>query len=214
MTLEPPRDNTVRAPRARWWMWAIAVLIIAGLFVWSALPNQDRKAVAGEDGVTWGDTPEPRPAPSPGEGDAGAVGTTGTLAPSERGRGVIVTEIETITGTHDPRQLVGRRVDLHVDVQERANDVAFWVGSRDNRVLVVLAGDRTARASHEQPRASHGILPVQTGQNATISGVVRPIPQPEERFSWRLTERQEDELQEKGIYIRAEEVSSNGHGAR
>ena len=109
--------------------------------------------------------------------------------------------------------LVGRRVDLHVDVQEMANDRAFWVGPADNRVLVVLARDNRSgwHRQHGLP-ASHGIAPVHGGQRATISGVVRPMPSSQEMYSWDLTKNEYKELADRKVYIRADAVQSEGHG--
>ena len=94
-------------------MFVAAVLALAVAGLWLVPPIDDARAM-----------------PS-------AVGTSGTHAgAAENHGGDVITEIETITATTNATELVGRRVDLHVDVQERANDRAFWVGSRDNRVLV------------------------------------------------------------------------------
>jgi hypothetical protein len=146
---------------------------------------------------------------SPAARNDRAVGTAGGSHGGNRAPGAAtVREIETITGANDAMALVGHRVDLHVDVQSRANDVAFWVGTPDNRVLVVLGRDHRdgARRQAGEP-AGHRILPVQNGQRAAISGVVQPIPRAEHRYSWDLTEKDWQELQERKIYIRAETVT-------
>lgn len=144
----------------------------------------------------------------------GAAGTAGTHDGSAEDEDAsVIREIETITGANDGHTLVGRRVDLHVEVQQRANDRAFWVGPRDNRVLVVLARDDRAGEERQRGRPSdHRIAPVHGGQRAAISGVIRPIPSAEERFSWNLTSDDEQELSERKIYIRADSVRSEGHG--
>jgi hypothetical protein len=142
------------------------------------------------------------------------VGTSGTPQDSMAAPDAnALTEIETITGINDGMTLVGRRVDLHVEVQERANDIAFWVGPRDNRVLVVLARDNRTGAQQQQGLpSSHGISPLHSGQPAAISGVIRPVPPAEQRMSWSLTKADEKELADRKIYIRADSVSSEGHG--
>jgi hypothetical protein len=145
---------------------------------------------------------------------SGAVGTSGTHDGAAEGHeSNAVREIETITGANDGMALVGRRVDLHVDVQDIASGQAFWVGSADNRVLVVLARDnRSGRQRQGGTPASHGIAPVRGGQRAMISGVIRRMPRAEDMTGWDLTEDEKRELSEKKIYIRADTVSSEGHG--
>lgn len=150
----------------------------------------------------------------PASDSSGAVGTSGTHDGAAEGDEFgALRDIETITGANDGMALVGRRVDLHVDVQEMANDRAFWVGSADNRVLVVLGRDNRTQwhRQHSVP-ASHGIAPVHHGQRATISGVVRPMPGSEEMYSWALTTSEYKELADRKVYIRADSVRSEGHG--
>jgi hypothetical protein len=144
------------------------------------------------------------------------VGTSGTHDNAAEARGAdLITEIETITGTNDAMALVGRRVDLHVEVQDRANDHAFWVGSPDNRLLVVIGRDRRDGSQRQRGKPSnHGIAPVRGGQRAAISGVIRPAPKAEQRYSWNLTRDDERELADRKIYIDADSVSSEGHGRR
>jgi hypothetical protein len=113
----------------------------------------------------------------------------------------------------DGHELVGRRVDLHVTVSDIANDVAFWVGEKDNRVLVVMARDNRDGARRQSGGvASHGIVPVHRGQQAAISGTVQRLPKAEEMFSWGLTNNEAAQLEGRPIYIRADRVTSNGHG--
>lgn len=128
--------------------------------------------------------------------------------------GVVLTEIETITGAIDGMTLVGSRVDLHVDVQQRVTDRAFWVGSPDNRVLVVLGRD-SGDGENEPQRAEtsgHRLSPVRGGQRAAISGVIRAMPAYEQRLQWNLTEADGKELANRKIYIRADRFSAEGHG--
>ncbi len=190
--------------RAWRWIFGIAILALAALALSMVIPNQDERDVARKG------------AGSPTPDIGGAVGTTGADTgdgPAEGTLGTLITELETITGTNDATQLVGRRVDLHVDVQEIANDVAFWVGPPDNRLLVVLARDTRSGVERQAGEPSaHRILPVRAGQQATISGVIRPIPYAEATDSWNLTRQDVEELAARKVYVRAERVSSNGHG--
>ena len=134
---------------------------------------------------------------------SGAVGTTG-VDPVAAVEPAIIREIETITGTNDGMALTGRRVDLHVDVQGLANDHAFWVGSPDNRLLVVLARDAS----------SHRIAPVHRGQRTAVSGVIRRIPDSGTVAQWKLTRSDGRELADRKIYVRAETVTTQSHGAK
>ncbi len=163
-------------------------------------------------------TPRPRDGTRVAAAVSDAVGTTGTHSAAharaaEIDEGNVVTEIETITGANDGMMLVGRRVDLHVDVQKRVSDHAFWVGSADNRVLVVLVQDDPRGPGHHQGRLSrHQIVPVHRGQRAAIAGVIRSMPKPGQLAGWRLTRDDVEELTDRKIYIRADSVSSEGHG--
>lgn len=134
------------------------------------------------------------------------VGTTGTL-PDEDTSGV-VHELETITGTNDGHELVGRRVELHVPVQAHVNDVAFWVGSRDNRVLVVLARDTRDGVARQKGQPSASGLDSEAQRNlVAISGTVDRLPAAEQRYSWSLTEADDAALKDRPIYIRADTVT-------
>ena len=180
-------------------LFVLGLVALAALGLWLVPQNRDDRI-----------TPRDRAVEPPR-----AVGTSGTHdGSSEAPDANAVTEIETITGVNDGMTLVGRRVDLHVEVQQRANDVAFWVGSPDNRVLVVLGRDnRTGEQRQKGAPSGHGISPVRGGQRAAISGVIRPVPPAEQRMSWSLTEADEKELADRKIYIRADTVSSEGHGS-
>jgi hypothetical protein len=151
----------------------------------------------------------------------GAVGTSGTgELPSVEGDGpsvvvppAIIQELDTITGSVDGQQLIGRRVDLHAIVQTVSNDTAFWIGAGDNRLLVRLGRDnRNENARQLGVESHHGISPVHAGQQATISGSVQPLPKAEEMYRWRLTESDYAELLDRKLYIRADAVTTNGHG--
>ena len=142
-------------------------------------------------------------------GQEGLVGTTGTLRDEDdsNGNGVIH-ELDTITGMNDAQELVGRRVDLHVPIQQHLNDVAFWVGSKDNRLLVVLARDTRGGATRQRGEpSSHGLDAQYEGEMATISGTVQPLPKPEEMYSWALTEVDRKALLDRRVYIRADTVT-------
>lgn len=195
-------DKAIKA-RAHWWMWVLPGTAIFVLGLWLApQAGSDRRTFTGtEAAVAVGTTGQPLSVPAH---DVTAAAYDADQQPS------LVREIETITGANDAMALVGRRVDLHVDVQERATSVAFWVGPRDNRVLVVLARAPDQRKRGEP--AGHWVIPVRGGQRAAVSGVIRAVPAGEDMVSWNLTHDDKAELDERKIYIRADAVSSEGHG--
>ena len=190
------RDKIVRTghPQAMRWLLFAGVLTIAVLAIWIIPQDPTNRNVRAE---------------------SQAVGTSGTHDGSAEGaEGRVLTEIETITGANDTTALIGRRVDLHVDVQSQANDYAFWVGSPDNRLLVVFGRDNRGGTKRQSGvPASHGIAPVRGGQRATISGVIQPIPRAEDRLNWNLTQQDERDLADRKIYIRADTVTADDHGA-
>jgi hypothetical protein len=194
------------------WVLVAAVLVLAMAGLWLVPQNRNDRESRDGGGVVAGSTastPQHDMATTPDP-----VGTSGTHAgAAEDHGGEVITEIETITGATDAMELIGRRVDLHVDVQKRANDGAFWVGSPDNRLLVVLGRDTRDSAQRQRGVSSgHHAVPVRDGQRATVSGVIRPVPVAEQRYSWNLTADDERELGDRKVYIRAETVMSEGHG--
>ena len=152
----------------------------------------------------------PHPARVVGTGGAGMPGAAGAFEAAEP---IVIQELDTITGSVDGSELVGRKIDLHVPVLQEGNPVTFWVGSPDNRLLVVLhrdSRDGSARQASQPP--AHGILPVQRGQQAAISGTIQMVPPAEDRYSWNLTDAQTREVESRRIYLRADSVRSEGHG--
>lgn len=138
----------------------------------------------------------------------GAVGTTGE---SEATGVEPIHELETITGANDGHQLVGRRVDIHVAVDRPINDVVFWVGPPDNRLLVVVAHDTRSGSDRQGgERSSSDIDAIRAGQRATIVGTIERVPYAEAMYSWGLTSADRAELMERRVYLSAERVEPNG----
>jgi hypothetical protein len=196
--------KVIKAP-APWWMWVLPGIAGSVLGLW-LMPEgtSDRPAFARAEAR----------APVATMGKQGTIGRPDPVATTgyDADQPNVVREIETITGANDGMVLVGRRVDLHVDVQERASDVAFWVGPRDNRVLVVLDREkRDVRRRQPGEHAGHRIVPVHGGQRAVVAGVIRPVST-EDLENWKLTDVDKAELDERKIYIRARSVASEGHG--
>ena len=148
-------------------------------------------------------------------GNPGAVGTSGALAPdadqeaaaSDAG---IIRDLETVTGSNDGHALVGRRVDLRAPISRHINDVAFWVGTGDNRLLVVLARDDRDGEDRQRGEPSNTALgSLRGGQQATISGSIQRVPYAEAMYSWGLTKADRTELMERRIYLKADGVSGS-----
>ena len=148
---------------------------------------------------------------------AGAIGTTGNESddpprgtPRNSGPAAlvppaIIQEFETLSGTVDGNELIGRRVDVHAVVHDVANDVGFWAGERDNRILVVMGRDnRSGEARQRGLPSEHNITAVNRGQPMRIQGTVERLPKAEEMASWRLTRDEAAELGDRSIYIRAD----------
>jgi len=144
----------------------------------------------------------------------GVIGTSG-LAVGVPGDHVfdsaptgVIHDIDTITGQVDAHPLVGRKVDLHVPVAGSANDQAFWVGEKDNRLLVVPRRDHRDSVERQAGLlADHGIAPLESGKTAAISGSIQRIPNDEEMYSWGLTADDRREVARQGIYLRADTIT-------
>jgi len=96
-------------------------------------------------------------------------------------------DLETVTGTVDRHELIGRRVDFHVKVADINNYRSFWVGSTDNRMLVIQRSP--------SPNDINGAAP---GQLVRITGTIEDFPNAETAFK------------EEKVYIRAEHVTPEG----
>jgi hypothetical protein len=173
-----------------------AVVILAAAVVWIGLAgtgiDQERDPVRIE------------------RGNPGAVGTSGELSePREADVSPgVIRDLETITGVNDGHVFVGRRVELQVPVSRHVNDAAFWVGSGDNRLLVVLTRESRDGATRQRggPSTAVGLVPV--GELAVVSGSIQQVPDAEAMRSWGLTSADLTELMDRRIFLRADIVSA------
>ena len=193
--------GTRRSRRAGLLLIGAGVAVLAVLMVWMSPGGGGGREQA--DGLVRTTT-----------GSAGSVGTSGQRSNESENSGPALStihELETITGSNDGHELVGRHVDLHVPVNQHINDVAFWVGPRDNRLLVVLARDDRdgSTRQHGEPSGT-AIGAIRAGQQATVSGTVQRVPYAEAMYSWGLTNADRAELMDRPIYLRAERVTPNG----
>jgi hypothetical protein len=106
-----------------------------------------------------------------------AVGTTGHATAGPEDSPATLHDLETATGAVDQNELIGRRVDFHVTVADLADSTSFWVGNKDNRMLVVLGPD--------------AVLSVKAGQMARITGAIEALQKPQN---------------DQKVYIRADNV--------
>ena len=133
------------------------------------------------------------------------VATTGFANPDADA--ATIREIDAITGSADPRQLIGRKVDIRMPVAERANNVSFWVGTGDRRVLVVMDRDHRTEVMRQQSDvADHQIAPLEGGHEAAIVGTIERTPYSEAMYSWGLSNADKATLADQRIYIRADSV--------
>ena len=201
----------------QWTMWTIVIALLvftAGGYWYLREADGERDVIgyAGHSGVLRAPvTGELSTVPVRGVTDARAVGTAGTTAVGSTDRAsdaaATIKELETITGDNDGHELVGRKVDLHVPVQSRANNVSFWVGEKDNRMLVVMDRDRRSAAQRQQGGvANNPISPVHAGQQADITGTIQKLPRVEAMYSWGLSRDDWNELASRPLYIRADAV--------
>jgi hypothetical protein len=140
------------------------------------------------------------------------VGTAGRQATNELDESpATLHDLETVTGSVDPHELIGGRVDLHVKVADINNYTSFWVGNKDNRMLVVLGRDNRSDAQriHGAP-SPNDIKPAAPGQMVRITGTIEGIPDAEARYSWGLNDSERRALHDQKVYIRADHVTPEG----
>ena len=140
------------------------------------------------------------------------VGTAGhETAPGPEDSPATVHDLDTVLRTVDQNELIGRRVDFHVKVADVNNSTSFWVGNKDNRMLVVVARDSRSDAQRDRGSPSvKGIQPMQAGQTARITGIIEGIPHPEARYNGGINDSVRRALKDQKAYIRADTVVPEG----
>jgi hypothetical protein len=120
--------------------------------------------------------------------------------------GTAIAAVARIGGLEDLSELVGQRVELAVDIGKAVNDVAFWSGSPPDQLLVVI--NRGGRSARDQSlgRAAGDPLSAPVQGTALVRGVIEPLPYAEAMFSWGLTRRDVAVAQERGVYLRVDEI--------
>jgi hypothetical protein len=187
----------------RWLIWlACGAVLLIGVVMWagphSGTLQERARDVTGASG---------RVADMP-DGD-GTSGVDPSAAPAlGAATNPVIHELDTITGALDGHELVGQRVDLHVDLATNpsmmGNGTRFWIGPRDNRVLVVLRRDtRDDLQRTDGDPSHHGLPPLETGRRYAISGTVQRLPRAEAMASWELTQEEQEVLAQRPIYVAA-----------
>ena len=171
---------SMRRSQSKWAIYiALAALTTALLVVWSSLG--DRLATGGS------------PIGNP------QVGTAGHGNPTEADESpATLHDLETVTGALDQHELIGRRVDFQVDIGAVNNNTSFWVGHKDNRILVVLGRDNPS-GPRDDRNASSKVQPLTPGQMARITGTIEG-----------LNKSAPPELTDQRVYIRADNVIPQG----
>ena len=97
---------------------------------------------------------------------------------------------------------------MQVDVGRAINDVAFWIGTPPDVLLVAM--DRETRSGLERQLGlpSESELSGPPRGVVTLGGVVAAVPHAEAMYSWGLTRRDIDLLAERGAYVRIDEILS------
>ena len=204
-------DEDLELSQWRRWTWVVpAFLLVAlpALGTWALHETDSNYGWRLRDQMINGTpsaTAEPRPTAA---GEPGALGTSGTFDQPAQADNTVIRELETITGLVDRHPLIGRKVELHVPVAGSANDEAFWVGEKDNRVLVVPRRDLRDNADRQDGRvAGNHIARLEIGHMAAITGSIQPVPIVEQRDSWGLTNEDREDLAARGVYLRADSIS-------
>ena len=153
------------------WAGLIGVLVLIVAVMWAGPYIRSRHGT----GVS--------PASDPPVGTAGHQGAD---EPEESP--ATLHDLETVTGTVDPHELIGQPVDFHVKVEDVNNYTSFWVGNKDNRMLVV-----------HDASSSNGIKSVTPEQLVRITGTIEGIPLAEARA-----------FEDQRVYIRAQRVTPEG----
>jgi len=147
---------------------------------------------------------------------ASPVGTNGVVQSEPAATSTApatIQDLKGIFGSEDPRTLAGRRVEIDVPEFLEQNLTTFWIGSADDRLLVVLGRDTRDGADRQASKApDHGIVSAHRGPQASITGTIQRVPTAEGRYNWDLTPSQTRELERRGVFILADSVRAIGGG--
>lgn len=153
------------------------------------------------------------PGPAPGAAalanPEAPIGTVGDIdGPPSSTLGTWITGIRSLGGREDLSGLVGHEVRITVDVGRRTNDVAFWIGTPPDDLLVVISRDDRTGADRQLGDPSSTDIGSPPPGAVTIVGTIEKVPYAEATYSWGLTRRDVDLLAERGVYVKATKISS------
>lgn len=120
--------------------------------------------------------------------------------------GSVIDALGSLGGREDLSALIGQRVEVVVNIGPRVNDIAFWTGTPPDDLLVVIGRDTRSGSDRQRGEPSDDALSVPVLGMALLRGVIEPLPYAEAMFSWRLTRRDIAVVQERGVYLRVDEV--------
>ena len=174
---------------------ALPAVLIAVLYSLPDTHEQRQQA-----GVSVGQTHE-------GDGQGAPIGTGGDAATIDHGNagppaispstaGLDLLRLGNGPGSW--RDAIGQQMAVPAGAASHVNDIAYWVGEGDNRLLVVLSRDRTDR--FEQPRTQSADASPAAGPGM-VTGTLRRLPHAEAMFSWGLTNADAAALRERPIYL-------------
>ena len=170
-----------------WWLWLLLLVLLLALIWWlvTALSDRHDDRIAGAEGLE-----EPVAASSA----AGARSVEGATA------GEPITELAAITGAADAGALAGRPVRLSgARVDRMIGDATFWIGSGQDRVLVILD-----QVIPSEPRTVEGRVNVNSGQSVDIQGRLRAAADaPPEGV---LSAEDQRQLADRQVYVWADAV--------
>jgi hypothetical protein len=181
-------------------------VVLPALLIALAYSLPDRHEQRQQPGVNVGRTYQ-------GDGQGAPIGTGGgadsidypnvgpaAISPSTAGLDLLALG----GGAGSWRDAIGTQIAVPAGAASHVNDVAYWVGDGDNRLLVVLSRDRTDH--FEQPRSGFD-NPGSAATPGMVTGTVRRLPHAEAMFSWGLTNADAAALRERPIYLHVDAAS-------
>jgi hypothetical protein len=139
-----------------------------------------------------------------GETPTDARGRSGDAVRSNDTAGRMVTPA---AGAERPaRDLIGRQMDVQVDVGRHGNDIAFWSGTAPDDLLAVIDRDLRTEGERAAGRPAERAMALPLAGTVMLRGTVEPVPHAEAMYGWGLTRADTRRLAEKGVYLRLHQI--------
>ena len=114
-----------------------------------------------------------------------------------------------LCGCHHPQsEMLGREIDVQIDIGRYGNDVAFWWGTPPNDILAVIARDVRSPEERVSGRPATHPMDLPASGMVTLRGTIETVPHGEAMYSWGLTRDDGRRLATKGVYLRLSRVGS------